>query len=281
MNQPAPRGSKIDNARKKKWHNRFLHYKHPPTPGDIDDWVGQFKKVDKDMAARLLDSVQLVTRMEMELAFRSVMGSLSGWHRNKGKRTGEWRFVPYAVRPGESGDHMMACFRQAMGMRERQYNPLFVHPHQLKGEKLTGNDTVVLIDDFAGTGTQACATWNNLFRELAGGAGTVYLLVVAATVQAQNEIREKTDLQLMTHYNLIGSDSLFSDECFHFTPDEKDVVLRYCKEHFPDKPKGYGDCGLLFVLQHDCPNNTIPILHSYKGNKWVPLFPRTNPPTQQ
>ncbi len=278
MKQPAPVDTKINNSRKKKWYNHFLNYKHPPTPGDIDAWVGQFKKQDRDVAARLLDSVQLVTRAEMELAFQSLMRALPGWHRNKTSRTGEWRFVPYAVRPGESGDHMTACFRQAMSMRERYFNSLFVYAHELPAQKLTGNDTVVLIDDFAGTGTQACASWNGLFRELAGGVGTVYLMVVAATVQAHDEIRMNTDLQLMTHYNLIGSDNFFSDDCCHFTSSDKEIVLRYCTEHFPEKPKGYGDCGLLFVLNHDCPNNTIPILHSYNKDKWVPLFPRTNPP---
>ena len=45
-----------------------------------------------------------------------------------------------------------------------------------------------------------------------GGAGTVYLMVVAATVAAQQEIREKTDIQLMSHYNLNGTDNFFSDD---------------------------------------------------------------------
>lgn len=278
MKHPAPAGTEINAARKKKWHAHFMHYMHPPTPDAIEAWINQVEAGDKDVAARLLDSVQLVTRAEMELAFQTLMRSLPGWHRNKSGRTGEWRFVPYAVRPGESGDQMMACFRQAMGMKQKYYDQLFVFPRDLPGQKLTGNDTVVLIDDFAGTGEQAAKSWNDLFRELAGGVGKVYLMVVTATIDAQKEIRERTDLELMNHYNLRGSDNLFSDECVHFTAEEKKTVLGYCTKHFPKKPKGYGDCGLLFVLQHDCPNNSIPILHSYDKNRWVPLFPRTNPP---
>lgn len=279
MNEPAPPGTRIDLARKEKWRSRFMHYRNPPTIEHIGAWVKQFKRPHKDVAARLLDSVQLVTRAEMELAFQTLMRSLPGWHHQRSRRSGEWRFVPFAVRPGESGDHMMACFRQAMGMRQKHSDPLFIYAHQLPGQKLTGNDTVVLIDDFAGTGEQACTSWNGLFRELAAGAGTVYLMVVAATTQAQQAIRENTDLQVMTHYHLIGSDNLFSDDCTHFTAAEKETVLGYCNAHFPDKPKGYGDCGLLFVLQHDCPNNSLPILHRYNKNKWVPLFPRSKPPT--
>jgi hypothetical protein len=279
MKQPAPVGTLINHSRKKKWHDRFLHYQHPPTRGDIEAWIDQFKTTDdKDVAARLLDSVQLVTRAEMELAFKTLMKTLPGWHRLKSKRQGEWRFVPYAMRPGESGDNMMACFRQAMGMQERYYDPLFVYSRQLPSQQLKGTDTVVLIDDFAGTGDQACKSWNGLFRELVGGAGLVYLMVVAATVQAQQEIRTNTDLQVMSHYNLIDADNLFSNHCSHFSENEKGTVLRYCSAHFPAKPKGYGDCGLLFVLQHVCPNNSIPILHSYNKDKWVPLFPRTKAP---
>jgi len=54
--------------------------------------------------------------------------------------------------------------------------------------------------------------------------------------------------------------------------------MAYCEEHFPKRPKGYGECGLLFVMHHDCPNNCIPLLHQFRKNKWFPLFPRTNAP---
>lgn len=278
MRQPHPVGAKIDNARKTSWHDRFLNYRHPPTKGDIDAWVKQFGTKNKDVAARLLDAVDFVTRMEAELAFRTLMESLPGWHRAKDKRQGEWRFVPYSTSTGESGDQMIACFRQAMGMKTQHYDNLFIQPRQLPEERLTGTDTVVLVDDFSGTGDQACKSWNRLFRELVGGAGTVYLLVVASTVKAQNEIRSETDLQILSHYHLGAPDDVFSNECHHFSEDDKKAIASICEQHFPEKPRGYGDCGLIFIMHHDCPNNSIPILHSYDKNKWVPLFPRTNPP---
>jgi hypothetical protein len=279
MRQPSPVGAKVDQARKTSWFNRFLHYRHPPTPGAIDAFLRQFGRKNKNVAARLLDSVEVVSRAEMELAFRTLMQNLPGWHRDKNQRAGEWRFVPYSFSSGESGDQMIACFRQAMGLKERYYKELFVHPHKLLDQRLTGNDTVVLVDDFAGSGDQACTSWNNLFRELVGGAGTVYLMVVASTMRAQEAIREQTDLQVMSHYNLLDTDNFFAAECHHFSAEDKEAILALCTRHFPERPRGYGDCGLIFVLQHDCPNNSIPLLHSHKKNKWVPLFPRTNLPT--
>ena len=275
MRQPRPTGTTVDTARKKTWHDRFLHYRYPPTPDEISVFLRQFGSKHEDVAARILDSVEVVSRTQIEQAFRTLMEKLPDWHRGKTKRKGKWRFVPYSFSSGESGDQMIAAFRQAMGLKQSCYNELFIHPRDLLDQKLRSKDTVVLVDDFSGSGDQACKSWDKLFRELVGGVGTVYLMVVAATTAAQEIIKNKTDLQLLCHYHLTPSDNLFSEDCRHFTQDDKHAVLKHCKKYFPEEPRGYGECGLLFVLQHDCPNNSIPLLHKYKMNKWVPLFPRT------
>jgi hypothetical protein len=276
VRQPSPVGAIVDDERTRRWHERFLHYRYPPSRDDIKSFLKQFGAKYRDVGARLLDSVEVVTRVQIEQAFRTLMQNLPGWHRNKSMRQGKWRFVPYSFSAGESGDQMIAFFRQAMGMRQRQYDELFIHPRELVDQKLRGEDTVVLIDDFSGSGDQACKSWNRLFRELVGGVGTVYLMVVAATTDAQDAIKEGTDLQVLCHYILDATDNIFSEDCHHFSAEDKQAVLQHCEKHFPDAPRGYGDCGLLFVLQHDCPNNAIPLLHKHKANKWVPLFPRAN-----
>jgi hypothetical protein len=275
MRQPRPPGTMVNTARRNVWHGRFLHYRYPPTIDEISEFLTQFGSAHEDVAARLLDAVEVVTRVQIEQAFRTLMENLPGWHRAKTKRKGNWRFVPYSFSSGESGDQMIAAFRQSMGMRQQQYDELFIHPHNLVDQRLRGEDTVVLVDDFSGSGNQACTSWNRLFRELVGGVGTVYLMVVAATTDAQEIIRKNTDLQVLSHYNLDASDNFFSEHCQHFTQADKQAILEHCTENFPDEPRGYGDCGLLFVLQHDCPNNSVPLLHKQKKNKWVPLFPRT------
>jgi hypothetical protein len=277
MKAPSAPGTPIDNKRKKRWVERFLHYRYPPSQSEIEDWVAQFKAQHADLAARVLDSVEVVKRQQIDLAFRSLVDALPGWHVSKAKRQGRWRFIPYSISAGESGDVMIAYLRQALNLRHRQYNELFIQPQELPSARLTESDSVVLVDDFAGSGNQACDSWDAFYRELVGGAGNVYLMVVAASKRAQAEIGTRTDLQLLAHYNLHESDNIFSDKCRHFSADDKAALLDYCTTHFPKAPKGYGDCGLVFVLQHDCPNNTIPILHSHNQGKWFPLFPRSSP----
>jgi hypothetical protein len=275
MREPSPPGTSINIARKKAWRDRFQHYRYPPSIEEITAFLKQFGGTEKDTAARLLDAVEVVSHVQIEESFQALMQNLPGWHRSKTKRTGRWRFVPYSFSSGESGDLMISAFRQAMGMKQRQYNELFIHPSDLVAQKLRGEDTVVLVDDFSGSGKQACDSWNDLFRELVGGVGTVYLMVVAATTAAQDAIRDKTELEVLCHYNLGDSDNLFAEACDHFSEAEKATILARCTKHFADEPRGYGDCGLLFVLHHDCPNNSIPLLHKHSKNSWVPLFART------
>jgi len=276
MRAPRAVGTPLDNGRKKGWIDRFLHYRYPPSQLEIEQWVAQFDTEHEDLAARLLDSVDVIKRQQMDQAFRSLMDALPGWHRSKSKRQGRWRFIPYSMSAGESGDVMISYLRQALGMRQRHYDELFIQPQLLPDARLSQDDTVVLVDDFAGSGDQACGSWDKFFKELVGDVGNVYLLVVAASRRAQLEIGARTDMQLMAHINLMESDNIFSEKCHRFSDDDKAALLGYCTKHFPKVPKGYGDCGLIFVLQHDCPNNTIPILHGH-NKRWQPLFPRSSP----
>jgi hypothetical protein len=274
MRRPRPAKTPVNLARKQTWQSRFVHYRHPPNIDEISQFLRQFGSDRKDVAARLLDSVEVVTSAAIAEAFRTLMKSVPNWHREKSKRQGKWRFVPYSFSAGESGDQMVAMFRQAMGMNTRHFNGLFVHPRELPSEGLRGEDTVILLDDFSGSGDQAKRSWNDLFKELVGGAGTVYLMVVAATTAAKDFIRDNTDLEVLAHIHLTQEDNFFADECQHFTADEKRAILDLCNKHFPDKPKGYGDCGLLFVMHHACPNNSVPLLHRFDKSRWTPLFGR-------
>ena len=70
MREPQPQGTAIDHARTKRWHDRFLFYRYPPTQGDIEAWIKQFEQEHHDTASRLLDSVEVVNRPQIDAAFR-------------------------------------------------------------------------------------------------------------------------------------------------------------------------------------------------------------------
>lgn len=273
MNTPLNRGSAIDQKRFVKWLSHFTHYHTPVTRDLIESWLSQFSSRDRDMAARLLDAVLFITHVSMNASFRSFLESIGGWNIDKSKRKGRWFFVPFSGSAGESGDSMVHLFRQATSMTNKQYHELFIYRSDLVSKNPGPEDTVVLIDDFSGTGSQACTFWKELYEELLPNSPRIILLLVAATNSALSRISAETGMEPYCERTLTKSDNIFDSACKHFTSQEKITLLRYCKLADNKRPQGYGDAGLLVVLAHRCPNNTIPILHATHA-RWHGLFPR-------
>src|SRR5271170_195701 len=111
---------------------------------------------------------------------------------------------------GESGDSMLHQFRIANNLDGDRFKKLFMSRSDFVSEKLTAEDTVVLLDDFSGTGTQVCNAWTDpavAFGELLAGAGKVYLIVVAASKAARQKITRETSISLMPAHELHEGDN--------------------------------------------------------------------------
>jgi len=198
---------------------------------------------------------------------------MPGWHRNEQRRQGRWRFVAFSRSAGESGDTMLHKWRSATGLGSARYDELFMNKRDLLQQELGRGDSVVLIDDFSGTGRQVCDGWREVMAELLPEEPTVYLVLVVASLSARQKISEETPLRLLADIQLRQDDNVFSATCRHFTNREKDILLRYCRRANRPHPKGFGDCGFVVVLAHKTPNNSIPILHANHA-LWSGLFPR-------
>lgn len=273
MRKPKGRGRPIDSRRVAQWVGRFPGYRQEVTADRIRNWIAQFEVGDRDTAARVLDCVSYVSDEVVENAFRKTLGKLDGWNGNKTERKGKWRFVAFSKAAGESGDAMLHRWRAATGMGGKKYDGLYIHKSDLLKENLGPGDTVVFLDDFAGTGTQACDGWQGIMEELLPGEPRIYLILVAITQVAHRRISHETPMRVVSQIRLREGDNIFSASCRHFTPREKSTLLRYCSRANGRRPKGWGDCGLVIVLAHKTPNNSIPILH-VKHAHWVGLFPR-------
>jgi hypothetical protein len=271
---PRPANTPIDTRRRSAWQKRFGSYRYGVTEAGILDWLNQFRDADRDTAARLLDAVEFISAEQLHDAFRSLLSRLSGWHRNPRRRRGRFAFVAFCSSAGESGDNMLHQFRLANNLNHRVFDSLFIGRSDLLRSGLGANDTVVFLDDFVGTGTQAVTAWQRMFQELTAQIGNVYLVTVGAFRVGSERISKETRIQLLTHRSLVNRDDLFHDDCGHFSAREKSRILHYCGIASPVRPRGFGDCGLVIVLYHQCPNNTLAVLHgSSKG--WEPLFPRS------
>lgn len=273
MLKPLAAETPIDGRRYRRWLASFSTYVSPVTRPAIDDWLQQFVNTDRDAAARVLDAVMFVGTEKIMSHYKDLLRSLDGWNEDPAKRRGRWFFVPFSSSSGESGDAMVHAFRMANGMTQKKYGHLFIHRSELVSRELTPDDTVILIDDFSATGTQAKNAWNDLFAELLYGEPRIFLMLIVATAGAIDVVREHTEMELVCGTILDQRHNFFSDNCTWFSKEEKTAILRYCKKADRNNPLGWGDSGLLVVMQHRCPNNSLPILHA-NNDKWTGLFPR-------
>lgn len=274
MRAPQPVGTAIDAHRILEWTTEFAGYRIGVTGARIDRWLEQFDGGDRDLAARILDSVHYVGYEQVAAALREVLASLEGWSIDPDKRSGRWMFVPFTGSAGESGDLMLERLRQANNLKGRKYDELFCYRADLVARRPGEGDTVVLVDDFSGTGKQACRAWREVFRELLPLRPRVVLMLVAASREAQQKIEDETEMLPHAHIELGPADNILSQKCSHFTADDREVIRKYGKIADPKNPEGSGNCGFVLVFSHTCPNNTIPILHARRRKIWEGLFRR-------
>lgn len=273
MKRPRPENTPVDPQRLRAWLDGFAAYRHAVTKASIESWLDQFQQKHQDIAARVLDAVEFFGADQIAAALRKALKAIPGWDIAPMKRQGQWRFVAYSGSAGESGDTMLHQFRLANGLDGKRFRELFIHRSEIVLQKLGVEDTLVFLDDFVGTGNQVCESWTETFAEVTAGVGRVFLVVVAAVQGARKWIEDETDLVLRPCLELGESYNIFSDKCVHFTPHAKEALLHYNKIANRKHPRGYGDCGLVVVFQHRCPNDSIPILHA-NHSKWAGLFRR-------
>jgi catechol 2,3-dioxygenase-like lactoylglutathione lyase family enzyme len=217
--------------------------------------------------------IEFIGHERMEIAFRSILEGLEGWHSSAELRRGRWFFVAFSGSGGESGDHMLHKFRLANNLARHKYDRLFPGRSELLNLAPGEGDTVVLVDDFAGTGDQACDFWERTYRELLPFGARVVLVLVASSNKAVARIATATGMTPVAHIVLDETDDLFAEACGCFSVEEKVTLLQYCQRASTRKPRGHGECGFVIVLAHKCPNNSIAVLH-VKARKWNGLFPR-------
>ena len=150
--------------------------------------------------------------------------------------------------------------------------------------------SIVIVDDFIGTGNSLSSDLDAFFEKngdfLITSNITVYVVVLCATAEGEEKVRqslsslsETSDLLIhenldYKHYAFNEINPIWSDETERNAA--KDLVQRLGLKVDKNRPLGYKNSALLVVFDRNCPNNTLPILHS-KGrgeSAWTPLFER-------
>jgi hypothetical protein len=261
----------IAQAKLDAWIGLFSAYRHPPGPHALQQWLNYFGGHDENLASSVLDLVHLVSEHSIQQGYRRSLDRVSGWSPNKRDRRGRWFFAGYGS-AGESGQAMLRIFREANNLTSERFQYLFVSARELPALQLTALDTVVFVDDFAGTGTQIVKSWP-VTKELLGSEARTFLILCAITRSAQDRILAKTGMRVISPIVLQNQHNVFHNSFNSFNAAEKARLNEYCSRADSRNPRGYGGCGLLLVLAHRTPNNSLPILHVNRP-RWRGIFPR-------
>ena len=271
MDDPAVEKELASEGQIQDWLERFSHYRQPPTRETLLSWLERFDHEHLSIAHRILDQVVVVSELEIQEGYHRGLESLDGWSRPAANRRGRWFFVGVGG-AGESGPAMLRLFREANGLTSRAWDGFFVAQLELPRLRLSARDNVVFVDDFAGTGSQMVEYWPTL-QELVASEAKCYLLLTAITEWAEEKLRKHTEFRVRADLMLGKERNLYTEECGIFSEEELLVMDSYGAIAWAQHPRGFGDCGLCFILSHKTPNNSIPILHA-NHERWIGLFPR-------
>src|SRR6266508_3580143 len=121
-------------------------------------------------------------------------------------------------------------------------------------------DAVVFIDDFSGTGDTLVSWWDTVEPIVRPSNAAVFIGLLILRGAARPRLERFADVLAVTE--LDESANVLSDAAGMFSEEQREQLMEYCRQTRcgPRFERGYGDCGLLVVLKHGCPNNSLPIL---------------------
>jgi hypothetical protein len=256
----------------------------------VETWLEQFDTaIERRLAFRLLERARLIGEAEIFSALRRLhrlVAHESQVRLKRNQRSLTHLYVSAIGGSGSSGESFAYTYRQANSVSGSNSVPI-----ESLVDRLTGRhevNTVVLIDDFIGSGGTALSA----LRPLADRVGELtarppvhwFLFAVAGLPAGVTRVMESTfavrlGLSVELGVAISEADLPLSQSSTVF-PDEEDrlkartMLSRYGERIGSRWPLGFGGQAVPVVFPENCPNNAPPVLWS-DAKGWIPLFRRT------
>ncbi len=263
-------------------------------PEEVRAWLEQFGESDNQrLALALLQNLEFFPVRRVREAFielhrlarRDTREDLTTRNQLKQRKRRDF-VVAYMESDGKSASTMAQHYADANNISRECVTAVerasgLIEKHEVQ--------RLVVVDDFIGTGRTACSRMQERsegIRRAAEATGREVLLAVVCgfeegVVRVQEEIDEiQLPMVLAVDTKLDRSSSAFDESSPIFESSEDRLVARRLVEEFgremgSDEPLGTGDLQALVVFEHNCPNNSLPVLWKSSATlPWTPLFPR-------
>lgn len=184
-------------------------------------------------------------------------------------------FVPVGY-VAKSGSLISYMFRKRNDVPHNR----FVSLNDLDVARIRPKDTVILLDDFLGSGAQAIEVYSHLSERLPQTLQCRVLLgVLLATERGTAKVVSETKLEPVATRVLGRADMAFSDDSTVLSDEAErqaifEIVKNYGVKLYPAHPDGFNKSQNLIGFFYSTPNNTLPIYWA-TAEGWKPLLPRS------
>lgn len=270
--------------------DRWEHYNSGRIQSeDIRGWIEQFGNSEEQrLAFTVASALQILNAPELHSLFRITHQEARRDVRTivePRKRTREFVIV-YLEPVGKSASLMARHYAKA----NRLHLGESVNHVSDLDDVLSRRDVerVVIVDDFIGTGRTAkrlLSEWEGALRRAAEGVGRDLVFAVAIGFEEGMDTVEKhiaerrLPVALTAGEILTRANSAFAKEADIFENEEDRLRARQMFEDLArrlgsEEPLGTGDLAALVAFDHNCPNNTLPLIWKEVPGRWRPLFAR-------
>lgn len=243
---------------------------------DILSWIYNFEESDWEKAIALLDKVVFYSESRCIRVIKEMLTKVRRQHPDS-------TITIYPVAgPGKSGNVMAYLVNKDME-RQALSNMRIAE----NGQQWSGNDIIVLLDDFVGTGGSVESYYDGIKQDIPQ-EHTCYCVCVSYMLAGEAKLAA---LGIPIFGELHERAFLQRGSVFGYPPHMhpiRDFAKKYGELTYPTRPGykgkytgplGFANSQAIVCFDHTTPNNSLPILWASSKRKdndkrWVPLFPR-------
>lgn len=275
------------DALKIKWRLKQLEknnpniFKYADVP--VPQWLAQFEAKDRLLVLKLLEAVDYIDLNQMRRLSQKL-------HQQLKTRLGDdfdiekTRFTHFAV--GKSGGVIQYLYRQANTLSNQSVMSFDRALSPIKMGKGKAVETLVVVEDFLGSGKEAEYFFERLddaLKKVDQRYKNIVFMPIIAYQEGLDLLEEKfpwlTVIPAKVPPKLLDDNHpVFSEkEQLQFKEMLEKYERLYPRDLYPNSqvtgPFGYRDGQSMIVFSHNTPSNSLPIFWSAFDN-WQPLFTR-------
>jgi hypothetical protein len=264
------------------------------SPEEVRAWLDQFgDSANQRLALKILQNIDFYPARRLKDGFvdlhrharRGTREDITA-RQARGQRKRRDFVVTYIEPDGKSAQTMAQHYADANNISRECISG--IERASVLVEKFSAQ-RLVIVDDFVGTGRTACRRLKehraavSKATELTGRPAALATICgfESGIVAVQGVIDAlELPIEIAVAFELDRASSCFDEASSVFVDSEERLVARRLVDELArsmgsDEPLGTGDLQALVVFEHNCPNNSLPVLwKTSDGMPWNPLFPR-------